>query len=375
MAGQFMAGQLQRPYFSPRQVVTADDLNAGVDYTVERLRRHNRFLHGCGIVCGLEISADLEVVDDFTSLLTLVVQAGQAISPQGDMISVPNTVITFTDVRVSSDPFADREPLMLALWQGELVYLVLRYATTDGDLRARLPARCASSDSGKTPARIADSFEFDLTTILPDTCGTTARELCGSLLDELLRYDVGQVGAALPDAMLCPPDTDDPWLVVAQVLVRFSNNGWRAITDYSERALLPSTRLLLDLIRCLPDAPRIDHIDSIPLLPNTATRWYNAVVTGKGFTPLNRVEVDSPEMPIFSAQTVDDQTVSFIYFVRSTLPPGKHVVTVVTPFDRIDSAKCNTNMDVPQPASGYPYSYGYAYGYGYGGKSIGEDLL
>ena len=46
---------LQRPRFFPRQLVTPAELNLGLDYVLERMRRHNRLLHGCGVVCGLKV--------------------------------------------------------------------------------------------------------------------------------------------------------------------------------------------------------------------------------------------------------------------------------------------------------------------------------
>src|SRR5215211_7302343 len=42
------AQPLPQPRYFPRQVVTADDLTADQEYFRERLRRHNRMLHGCG---------------------------------------------------------------------------------------------------------------------------------------------------------------------------------------------------------------------------------------------------------------------------------------------------------------------------------------
>jgi len=41
-------------YF-PRQLLTADDMTADQQYFLNKLRRHNRYLHGWGVVCGLEI--------------------------------------------------------------------------------------------------------------------------------------------------------------------------------------------------------------------------------------------------------------------------------------------------------------------------------
>jgi hypothetical protein len=41
-------------YFSSRQL-TAEDFQVEQQYSLERFRRHNRFLHGFGLVCGLRV--------------------------------------------------------------------------------------------------------------------------------------------------------------------------------------------------------------------------------------------------------------------------------------------------------------------------------
>jgi hypothetical protein len=53
---------LERPRYFPGQVITADDLTADQSYLREKLKRHNRMLHGWGIVCGAEV----EFVEDTT---------------------------------------------------------------------------------------------------------------------------------------------------------------------------------------------------------------------------------------------------------------------------------------------------------------------
>ena len=60
--GNTGAGQLLRPRYFPRQMVTAADLTADQEYFRDRLRRHNRLLHGCGVICGLlaRVSTDAE---------------------------------------------------------------------------------------------------------------------------------------------------------------------------------------------------------------------------------------------------------------------------------------------------------------------------
>ena len=54
--------QFERPHFFTGQLLTADDLQADQDYIRGKSCLHNRFLHGWGIVTGLNVSADHENV-------------------------------------------------------------------------------------------------------------------------------------------------------------------------------------------------------------------------------------------------------------------------------------------------------------------------
>ena len=52
-----IAGQtgLERVRFFPGQILTADDMSLSNEWVLEKLRRHNRYLHGWGIVCGCDV--------------------------------------------------------------------------------------------------------------------------------------------------------------------------------------------------------------------------------------------------------------------------------------------------------------------------------
>lgn len=72
---------LCRPKFYSGQMLTDEDLNGLEDYVVNKNRLHNRFLHGWGVVCGLEV-----VCDPCTK--NVIVRTGYAIDPCGDDIVV-----------------------------------------------------------------------------------------------------------------------------------------------------------------------------------------------------------------------------------------------------------------------------------------------
>jgi hypothetical protein len=73
---------LCRPRFFPGQLLTDDDLNRLERYVVEKNKLHNRYLHGWGVACGLE------VVCDPCDPRGVIVRTGYALSPCGDDIVV-----------------------------------------------------------------------------------------------------------------------------------------------------------------------------------------------------------------------------------------------------------------------------------------------
>ncbi len=70
-----------RPRFFAGQLLTDEDLNRLDQYMVAKQRHHNRYLHGWGVVCGLEVFCH-----PCTGYIT--VTAGTAISPCGEDIIV-----------------------------------------------------------------------------------------------------------------------------------------------------------------------------------------------------------------------------------------------------------------------------------------------
>lgn len=73
---------LCRPRFFPGQLLTDEDLNRLESYFVEKNKLHNRYLHGYGVVCGLEVTCHP------CDLKSVIVKPGYALSPCGNDIVV-----------------------------------------------------------------------------------------------------------------------------------------------------------------------------------------------------------------------------------------------------------------------------------------------
>src|SRR5262245_17469480 len=102
------------PRYYPRQLITPDDLTLEQNYFRDRLRRHNRLLHGWGVVCGaLVCPLTVKQADGSVSVSPwqVQVQTGYILGPYGDeiVLDCPRTV----DLRtrgvsgVTGDPCID----------------------------------------------------------------------------------------------------------------------------------------------------------------------------------------------------------------------------------------------------------------------------
>ena len=75
---------LKRVRYFSGQMLTADDFRDEQQYWLEMHRRHNKLLHGWGIVAGLGITA--------SSGDTVTVEPGLALDPVGREVSIPASV-------------------------------------------------------------------------------------------------------------------------------------------------------------------------------------------------------------------------------------------------------------------------------------------
>src|SRR5258708_1414054 len=74
---------LDRPRYFSGQLLTEADLNSEQEYMLAKNRLHNRYLHGSGIVCGLQVTCS-------KTKGAVTIQSGYAIDPCGNDIIVCN---------------------------------------------------------------------------------------------------------------------------------------------------------------------------------------------------------------------------------------------------------------------------------------------
>jgi hypothetical protein len=160
---------LERTRFFPRQLVTPDDLTQDQRYFRDKLRRHNRFLHGWGVVCGAWVRKHADPGK-------VVIEPGYVLGPWGDEIVIDKEVpvdlfqetteglvhATCTD---PADPWCSR--VRVERRAGATSYLAVRYDECD-----TRPVRVATDACGCDLtecqySRTRDGYAVKLLSALP----------------------------------------------------------------------------------------------------------------------------------------------------------------------------------------------------------------
>src|SRR5690349_17854192 len=84
------AGGLERPRYFPHLLMTPDVMTLEADYFRDRLRRHNVYLHGWGVVCGALVHP-VPADGGRTQPWAVQVRAGYVLGPAGDEIMIAGT--------------------------------------------------------------------------------------------------------------------------------------------------------------------------------------------------------------------------------------------------------------------------------------------
>jgi hypothetical protein len=201
---------LERTRYYPRQLVNAEDLTQDQRYVRDRLRRHNRLLHGWGVVCGACVRVNRQ------NPCEVVVDPGYILGPRGDEIFIPEPVPF--DVckhgvaeQIGCCPDTDdpwcAEPRTRCP-EGRF-YLAVRYAECPSRPVRAGGCGCGCDGDGCEYTRIRDSFALKLLTELPQGYSTPMPQ----------PSFMGQMTCTSGVARACPPCPDHPWVILADITI------------------------------------------------------------------------------------------------------------------------------------------------------------
>ena len=210
------------PRYYPRQLVTPDDLTLEQNYFRDRMRRHNRLLHGWGVVCGALVCPVPVTNDDGTISYApwqVQVQPGYALGPYGDeiVIDCSRTI----DVRtqgvsgVTGDPCIDvPDPWCTQVFtppattQQTTCFIAVKYRQSMTRPVRVQPVGCGCSDSSCEYSRWHDGYQIGVLTECPTCNRTDGNHPAPNFAD----LTVG-------DTPNCPPCDCGPWVGLAAVTV------------------------------------------------------------------------------------------------------------------------------------------------------------
>ncbi len=182
----------ERPRYYAGQLITPEDMTLEQDYFRARMRRHNRFLHGWGVVCGATVVPSNQP-------WKVIVKAGYILGPYGDEIYIEKDQCV--DVRVSCTPSVsitdgcqEQQPTPAS---DAVQYVAVQYVEKPTRLVRAPIGGCGCHSDACEYTRLCDSYQI---CILED---------CPNNVDPV-RLNLG-TGPA-PACLACPTD---PWVPLA----------------------------------------------------------------------------------------------------------------------------------------------------------------
>lgn len=220
---------LERVRYFCRQLLTADDMTVEQEYFRQKLRRHNKYLHGFGVVCGLSVEPAAEAAHPWQ----VRVCPGYAVAPQGDEILVPQPTLYDLATGMQSEepcapcpcppnPNAGRD-------DRRIVFLGARYSECSTRPVRVHPAGCACDEDACDYSRIRDDFCLGTLCEIPD-CYRLQAKMDADFAAKLKALKAGAAGAGggtfagtavlnvppvlpVPDCLCCA----DPWVILATI--------------------------------------------------------------------------------------------------------------------------------------------------------------
>ncbi len=236
------------PRYYPRQLITPDDLTLEQNYFRDRLRRHNRLLHGWGVVCGAlvcPVPYPAPPNDSGNGQFLnwqVQVQPGYILGPYGDeiIIDCKRTVDLRTSgvTGVTGDTCVD----VVDPWCSQVftppttgtLYIAVKYRQCMTRPVRVQPSGCGCSDSSCEYSRWHDGYEIGVLTQCPPCISETPST----------GYDPGTKKPDLEllvqgDTPDCPDCSCGPWVGLASVTVN-SDGSIQSIDNCHCRRLVMS---------------------------------------------------------------------------------------------------------------------------------------
>ena len=244
--GECDSAVLERPRYYPRQIITPGEMTLEQTYFRDRMRRHNRLLHGWGVVCGAEVCAPARKNGGAPDPWTITVKPGYVLGPYGDEIVI-DCARTW-DVRTGGPSGVTGEPPLdgpdpwcsvIVQEQEGPVYIAVKYKEILTRPVRVAPVGCGCDENQCVYSRWRDGYELGALAeppeshIPPPGSGGSQQYATTSTGQSYTETPAAGSSTTCPQCAPCP---SDPWVVLARVefaddgtIVSISNCGYRRI--------------------------------------------------------------------------------------------------------------------------------------------------
>ena len=182
------ADPVARPEWQPGSRFTAAACVTEQTYRLQRLRRHNRNMHGWGVLCGLWVAPGADGAHPWS----VKICPGYAIGPYGDEIEVPNA----TAVNIE-DYLWFRPQTFATVALPSIAYIVVRYQEWLDGMVPLPGAPCDCADPEYGASRIGDGYQAGVVWTSP--------------------VSIVVPGICDAESQPCPPCPSSPWVTLARV--------------------------------------------------------------------------------------------------------------------------------------------------------------
>ncbi len=201
---------MERVRYFARQLVTPDDLTQEQEYFRAKFRRHNRLLHGWGVVCGCVVKAT-------TIDWTVTIEPGYVLSPQGDEILVDGEVtvdISRQGLDGNAVPCVDVDPWCTSVRvdrkADDVVFIAVAYAECLARPVRVQPLGCGCDASECEYSRSRDGFVVRVLNL--NQLPTSYTKMPAPVANP---FDCPQNGLRH-----CPDCPSDPYVILAAIKIK-----------------------------------------------------------------------------------------------------------------------------------------------------------
>jgi hypothetical protein len=258
-------GLFERPRYFPRQLITPAEMTLEQNYFRDKMRRHNRLLHGWGVVCGARVCPVPNPDKSDAEPWKVAVHPGYILGPYGDEIVIERerTIDLRAEGSISvcgdsagaaTDPWCSDVFIRRPDDGGDItLYVAVKYKEGLARPIRVQPTSCGCSDTQCEFSRLCDGYEIGVLNNCPESHKNPP----------LVDLDAIVAGSLLD----CPECPADPWVVLARVKLT-SDGVIQEVDNCSCRRIVISFGRFWG--QCATDMIKIDTVTPDVLAPGVA---------------------------------------------------------------------------------------------------------